>query len=341
MGSQRLDIINIDKNTDYEKWVGFRDNGIGASETAAILGMSEWKCAHEVYYQKIGVFSQKRKENMAMAMGNMLEPIVADVYAYWDGDEDRMLENKRQGKRMRNLYEVKGYVVNPEFPHLFFSPDRLDLLDYDYGHRYIVRNNKLYTKHISRILEIKTVSGWAAKQWEDEFNPAYGIQLQTYLMGLGVDEGSIFTMKDGRNFSELILKRDDDICNHIHNVTKDFWERVTLGREAVAKSGDYEQFAPAPDGSRAYENFMKEKYKDHEEHTIHETNPELVSMAMESNRIALELSALEEKKRLCDNTLKTYMGSTSSVIDFGKYGKVTWRANVKGSRVFRNMVKPQ
>lgn len=334
----KLQVVKLDKVKDYDKWVSFRESGLGGSEVATVLGYNQWKCPHETYYQKIGTFGEKKKTNMAMFMGNILEPIVADLYSYWAGSDESVIENYSAGNRIRNLYEVKGYVLNPEMPWLFFSPDRLDLLDFDHGQKYVVRNGILETDYIDEVIEIKNISGFALKQYEDEFNPAYGIQLMTYLLGLGKEKGRLVTMKDGRDIIEQTIDYDKDIADDILSITYQFWENVKKGREDVLNGGTGDDFAPPPDGSKAYEAFLKEKYKDPEENTLHSPPREIYEAAIAHKHAQADQKKAEEATRYHVNVLRDFMGN-STQIDFGEYGKVTNRPDKNGTRRFVNLVR--
>ena len=340
MGKSHLKVVRIDKSTNPLEWLNFRSSGLGGSEIAAVMGMSQWKCAQEVYYNKIGVFESNVEENIAMFQGNRLEPLVAETYEYWDGTEEGMIANYYAGKKLRVLYDPKCFVLNPNFPHLFFSPDRLSLLDMDHGKKYLIKGDKMYNEYIKEVIEIKTISGWAAKQFEDEFNPAYGIQLMSYLMGLEVERGSIITLKDGRNYSEKQLDYDEDIVSSIDNITSEFWRRVVAGREAVAKGGDYDQFCPPPDGSQAYQVFLKKKFANPEDEIVYCKDEALLESAKQYNALKLQMEGLEGEQNIHRGILCEYMGNSFSQIDFGPHGKVTWRANKNGTRTFRNLVQP-
>ncbi len=335
----KLQVVKIDKDTQYDEWIAFRRNGIGGSEVASILSMNQWKCAHEVYYQKLGLIPEMKEENGPMFMGNELEDLVASHFEYWEGDMESLIRNKRAGNRVRTLYKPKGYVINPDYPHLFFSPDRLELVQGDGGKSVVVRNNILDTDQVKRIIEIKTISGFAAKQYEDEFNPAYGIQVSSYLLGLGIGEGVLFTQKDGRDYNEQFVNWDDGIVDQIMRLTKTFWEKVLAGREALEKGGNYDQFAPEPDGTKAYENFLKERYRDPEEKTLHNPPDEIWNAAVAMKEFQERQKDVEEDVRLQKNILMEYMGNMTQ-LDFGVNGKITWRPNSKGSRTFLNLIKP-
>jgi len=122
-----LEIIQINKDKAYDEWLQFRSRGLGASEIGTLMGVNSWKSPAELYYQKIGLIPQKVDPNIPMFMGTILEKTVAEIFEYWDGDDESMLRNHEAGTKVRNLYEPVGYVVNPDYPHLFFSPDRLQI----------------------------------------------------------------------------------------------------------------------------------------------------------------------------------------------------------------------
>ena len=178
-----LEIIQINKDKAYDEWLQFRSRGLGASEVGTLMGVNSWKSPAELYYQKIGLIPQKVEPNIPMFMGTILEKTVAEIFEYWDGDDASMLRNHEAGNKVRNLYEPVGYVVNPDYPHLFFSPDRLQIKSKNLR----IRDGRINLENVEAIIEIKTISGWSSKQWAGGVPPSYYLQLQTYLMGLGID----------------------------------------------------------------------------------------------------------------------------------------------------------
>ena len=323
----KLEIIQISKEKAYQEWLNFRDNGLGASEIGTLMGVNSWKSPAELYYQKIGIIPQKQIENMPMFMGTILEETVADIFEYWETDEPTMIKNFREDKKVRHLYEPTGYIVNPSFPHLFFSPDRL-VISRDIR----VRNSTINLENVDAIAEIKTISGWSSKQWDGGIPPSYYLQLQTYMMGLGVEKGYLVVLEDGRNFKVHEFDVDEEIISSIINITEDFWERVKLGREAVANGTDYDQFAPPPDGTEAYSEYLNDRFANPEDKTIAST-PEIDHHITRYLELGSEIAAMEDGKREHANMIKAHMGNYSMINS--DVAKVTWRPNKKGSRVFR------
>lgn len=323
----KLEIVQISKENQYQEWLKFRDNGLGASEIGTLMGVNSWKSPAELYYQKIGVIPQKQVENMPMFMGTILEQTVADIFEYWENDEPTMIENYRKGLKMRHLYEPTGYIINPSFPHLFFSPDRL-IVSKDIR----IRNSSINLENVDAIAEIKTISGWSSKQWEGGIPPSYYLQLQTYMMGLGVAKGYLVVLEDGRNFKVHEYEADEEIISSIITITEEFWKRVLLGRQAVERGEDYDQFAPPPDGTEAYAEYLNERFSNPEDKTIAST-PEIDQHIADYLELGSQISQLEEGKREHANIIKTHMGNNSIINS--EVAKVTWRPNKNGTRVFR------
>lgn len=323
----KLEIVQINKENQYQEWLDFRERGLGASEIGTLMGVNSWKSPAELYYQKIGLIPQKQVENMPMFMGTILEQTVADIFEYWQGNEETMIQNHRKGLKVRHLYEPIGYIVNPNYPHLFFSPDRL-IVSKDIR----VRNSTINLENVDAIAEIKTISGWSSKQWEGGVPPSYYLQLQTYMMGLGVNKGYLVVLEDGRNFKVHEYEADEEIISSIINITEEFWKRVQLGREAFLNGGDYDQYAPPPDGTEAYSEYLNERFANPEDKSIIST-PEIdreIELYLETN---VKIAELDEIKREHANMIKTHMGNYSLLNS--EVAKVTWRPNKNGSRVFR------
>jgi predicted phage-related endonuclease len=341
----KLQVVDIDKETSYQDWLNYRQNGIGASEVGTILGLNPWKCAAELYYQKIGAMSMGQDEKVAMLMGNELEPLVRSIYSYWnheivDQKEAHLqaLIERKSGMNPRHyVYEATGFVLNPEFPHLFFSPDGLVLKDNKYKTS-VLRSGFINTDHIDHVIEVKTISGWAAKQWDGGVPPSYYAQITTYLLGMGLPYSYLVSMEDGRNISCLRLDFDQEFADQIVQMTSEFWQRVEAGREAIENGEDYEEYCPPPDGTQAYENFLKKKYANPEDTTIFNPDPVVVEMARRHIEAQKEIKKLGEVELELKNKLRDYMGNQST-IDLGPNGKITWRQDSRGTRIFRNGYK--
>lgn len=324
--------VNIPKE-DYDAWLDFRINGIGASEVGTILGLNPYKSSAELFYQKIGKIPQKIEENLAMFMGNRLESVVGDLWEYYDEDEATFIKNYNTGVKSRHYETIEGYLVNDKYPQLFFSPDGLIKNDSKLE-AYSVDGEEVIFNNLKGILEIKTISGFASKQWEGGVPPSYVVQIMTYMLGLGVDYGEIVFFEDGRKLTVIELSRNESICEQIVEKTTEFWERVVTAREDMENCELYE---PEPEGTTAYESFLNKKYSNSESKTIQGTDEHYQWAHM--HKMLLDEAKQKEAESLeYSNKIKNLM-KDHDTIDFGTGGKVTWKSNARGYRTFKNSIK--
>lgn len=62
-----------------QEWLEQRQSGIGGSEVASILGLSPYKSAVTLFYEKLGLVDQAAP-SMAMRLGNLLEPGIVEAF---------------------------------------------------------------------------------------------------------------------------------------------------------------------------------------------------------------------------------------------------------------------
>lgn len=65
-----------------EEWLDYRRQGIGGSDAAAILGISPFATARDLYYDKLKIVSYEEEENnwVAKRIGHLLEALVAEIF---------------------------------------------------------------------------------------------------------------------------------------------------------------------------------------------------------------------------------------------------------------------
>ena len=62
------------KDLSREEWLEYRKLGIGGSDVAAILGISKWKSAIDLWLDKTNQTNDITEENEAMQWGNITVP---------------------------------------------------------------------------------------------------------------------------------------------------------------------------------------------------------------------------------------------------------------------------
>ena len=320
-----------------EDWLNYRTKGIGASEVGTILGLDDYKSSIELYYEKIGEISRPDIESMAQFMGREQEDFIAELWTYWEGNEQTMIENWRTGNKVRKCQRVNAYVSNPKYPWLFVSLDRK------------------INKHEGRdegTLELKTISGFETDKWEFSIPPKYVVQVNTQMLVCEFEYGELALLEDGRHFDVLPLEPTDSICQTIISQTKEFWDRVVAGRKLVNEkylpdnqfnqkridecNREIDKLAPSADGSMAFASFLREKFKNPTHSERRGTDAEL-EIAERHIYLKKELEEKEREVRLMENQLKTAMGN-HQVLSFETHGKVYWTVTESGKRFFKNRV---
>jgi putative phage-type endonuclease len=326
----------------HQDWLNFRANGIGGSDVGTVLMLNPYCSRLQLYEQKVGLLKYEPEENSAMFWGKELEEIIADKWQYFDGTEEGMIKNVREDKVIRKCSRVNAYAINQNYPWLFASLDR----------RINKNQASPFTGLIhpkSGVLEVKTISGYTSAMWEAGIPPYHVVQLQTYLLVYGVDYGEIAVLRDGRNFEVIPFERNEAICDRILTETEAFWNKVTKGRQLVAEreaamssgsismaNGFQAQLdlnEPEPDGTEAYSDYMKEKFKNPIDSVIMGGLEQLTLCRNLADARARE-KAVKEEKLAYENPIKNYMGNNQTM-DFGESGKASWAADKNGKRTLR------
>lgn len=289
------------------EWHAFRLNGIGGSEIASCLKMSEYKPSIQLYYEKAGIVDPPHFKNEAMFHGTHLESYVGECWKHWWDDE--YMDNYNDGNVIRDYFKPSGYITNPKYPHLFASVDGI-----------IPKGQKkMFGEELDKPggLEIKNMSKMAIDKWETSIPPYYMLQMQLYMLVLEIDYFEIAILKDGRYLSVEYVLRDDDICDKIANISKDFWENMVVPARIAHKksdeslvSGDQKAYnnyqdiisrlEPEVDDSASYAQFLTAR---------HQKVDEVKEGDMEDWNYASHYAFWANMEKLSKKN-KTYAGST-------------------------------
>lgn len=170
-----------------------RVNYIGASDAAAVLGMSRWSTPLEVWALKTGQIPQKDlSDKLAVELGNELEAVCARLFT------------KRTGKKVHRVNET---VYHPKYPFIAANLDRRVVGE-------------------DAVLEIKTAGAWAAKSWEGEEVPQEVIiQVMHQLAVTGKSVGYACCLIGGNmDFHIKTVQRDDEAIKNIIDKEVAFWK---------------------------------------------------------------------------------------------------------------------
>jgi putative phage-type endonuclease len=176
-----------------EAWLKVRNDSIGGSEAAAIVGMNPWKSEYTIWLEKTGQSQQEDiSENECVHFGTILEQVVADEFC------------RREGKKVRKC----GLFRSNKYPFMTASFDRL-LVGEDAG------------------LECKTSNAFKREEWDEgEIPPNYYVQCQHYMLVSGLPRWYIACLIGGNHFVSWVVERNDDDIAALEQAEIAFWDKV-------------------------------------------------------------------------------------------------------------------
>lgn len=190
---QDVEILNY---SDDEEWKDIRGNGIGGSDSGAIIGVNPFKSAIDIYIDKTQ--GSEFKGNKYTHWGHNLEPVVFKEFQKIH-DDFFCYEVPFTLKNGCLVANVDGMVYD---------------LEKGWG-----------------IVEIKTANAFAGKEWNGETIPdSYFSQVQHYLAVTGLSYAYIACLIGGNTYKEFYVERAENDIELIKNKCTEFWEENILKR---------------------------------------------------------------------------------------------------------------
>lgn len=190
----------------HDKWLAARKEGIGGSDAAAILGMSEWSSAFDVWLDKTGR-AEEKPDNLNMMIGRELEETVARLWA------------SETGKKVTRC----GFMLqNEEKSWLLADVDRMVTGE----------NAGLECKTTSSLSNIRKLKG-------GDFPDAYYAQCVHYMAVTGADRWYLAVLELGiaKNFRTFVIERDESEIEALVNAEQEFWEGCVKRGSVPVPSG--------------------------------------------------------------------------------------------------------
>lgn len=331
------------------QWHSFRSRGLGGSEIASVLGIDPYRCSLELFHQKLSL-APKRESNQQMHWGNALEDTVADAWKYWNGTEAGWLENRKAGTKVRKCRRMRGYVTRKEYPHLFFSPDRVIPAN-QFG--YNKEGDWFWFGKTGGYLECKTIDKWAYSKLDYEIPVHYTAQVQAGMLMLGCSYGELAILIGGNEFKVFPLYRDEDWIAEIVERTREFWDKVEKARRELERSyesgetnlarlrEDVEQFEPKPSETEmaAYCSYIGIAYQEEGEGMAEGEPWQLAAVKRHKawNTALKETKGEGDKKKA--ELIRMIQATGCEGIDFGNLGKCTYKPDVNGVWRLNNTIK--
>ena len=272
------------ENLPEDEWLEWRRRGIGGSDAAAILGVSPFATARDLYYDKLKVISYEDGESnwVAKKVGHLLEDLVAEIF------------HVKTGFR---IYQVKKMFYHPVYTYM--------LADIDYFIE--LPNGK------TAILEIKTTNYNAKDHWwcdGQEIVPInYEIQGRHYMCVMNIDE-VYYCCLYGNNEDEVIIRhivRDLDYEAELIDLEGNFW------------NNHIQTQIPPPyteDGDLIIESARRHFGPADENAPDIELSVPLASSVVRYTELQAEKSVLNQEVKRVDNEMKRLQGRI--VVEMGR-----------------------
>lgn len=207
------------------------------------------------------------------------------------------LFTEETGLKVRN---VNGILKNEKYPFALANIDRA------------IVGEKAF-------LECKTTNSYALKEWEEGVPAYYEIQCLHYMAITGATHCYIAALIGNSDFIWNKIERDEETIDYLMQIEKDFWENNILKDEV-----------PLPDGSDAYSEYLKEKYKksNGQEIELHLLEDGPVKL-LRYDEIVSDIKTLESEKKLIEQEIQFYMEE----FEVAKVGerKITWKTSTRNT----------
>ena len=182
------------KNLSREKWLQYRKQGLGGSDIGAIVGVSPFKSALQVYIDK-ATETIDDYDSEALRQGRDLEDYIASRF------------EEETGMRLRKSHAI---WVHDEYDFMLGDFDRI-----------------VIGKQIG--VEIKTVSPFASHKWTENKIPwEYQLQVQHYLAISNFSCWYICALVYGTELIIRKIERDEELIKNLITIEKRFWEENVL-----------------------------------------------------------------------------------------------------------------
>ena len=193
----------VTQQAERALWLSNRRKGIGGSDSALVClkvtnkGKAYEKTIIDLYHEKLGL-EQPEVKNIAIDLGNILEPYVGDKFS--EENPDWSLKRTVNG------------LVHPEYDFIGASLDG------------ILTNVKTGEQ---AVFEVKTTDSTMKSKWDDNIPTNYYLQVQHYLAVTGFKRGFLGVLFGNREYDQYEIPRDDNLINEMINVHYiPFWDCV-------------------------------------------------------------------------------------------------------------------
>lgn len=196
--AEEPEITLIDYGT-REKWVAARRSGVGASESAALFGISPYTTIHRLWAEKTGRLPPREMDAEYLDWGQFLEEPIAQRYATVTG---------------RTIWHGGPFCIarHPTIAEMFSTPDRFVIEAPDKGR--------------PGLLQVKNTL-YKMDEWADGIPPDYiQVQCQHEMAVTGREWASTAVLLGGNKFRYFDLERNQEFIDELQEQIRLFWDLV-------------------------------------------------------------------------------------------------------------------
>jgi putative phage-type endonuclease len=189
-----------------EQWLELRRKSIGASDAAAAVGLNPYMSEYRLWGEKTGALApEDLSKNLAVRLGNLLEPVVAEIY------------EEQTGRKVRRVNQM---LYHPEHQWMHANLDRRVV-----GER--------------RIVELKTAGDWVARKdfgdADDDVPVQYLLQVQHQLAITGDPIGDLAVLISNQELRVYSIPRDEELIADLIAREHEFWDLVERNEPPAAR----------------------------------------------------------------------------------------------------------
>lgn len=280
------------------KFHTMRLTGIGASDIAAIMGVSKYASKLDVYMDKTG--QRTVEENAAMRWGILKEPLIRDEFAKLTG-----LDIFHSTPKSNIL------VRDKEMAYFYCHPDGL----------IVAKNNG----HYDAGLEVKTAGQFMADKWgepgSDDVPEDYLLQCQWSMMCTGLDLWHLAVLIGSSDFRTYQIARNQKLVEKMESAGYQFWNDHVLP-QCPPNPG------PGDSDTASLKALYPSQVKPEEKIEPTATISELVA---ERFTLLPRMKKLKSRKQEIENLVRDHMKLKAFME--GDDWKAVWRQNNDGNKV--------
>ncbi|HEX2925045.1 MAG TPA: YqaJ viral recombinase family protein [Ruminiclostridium sp.] len=304
--NQNVNILADVRELTNKQWLIIRKTGIGGSEVAALFGKSNYASPLSVYMDKMSD-EINETENEFIEWGKTLEPIIREKFpAKFKKATGIDIEVEEFPFMMQTKYNPYCMLANIDG---LVKPQR------EYKFNIQVAEGEWEECFIPAGqvggLEIKTGSGFTAKNWKENSLPDhYFLQTQHYMAVTGLPYFFIVALID-KHLLWRYIPRDEEIIAIIKDRVSDFWTENIL-----------KKVPPAPIGSEIDTGILKSMYPQEFKDKVLNLD-HMADKRIRFKELAEEIKGLQKEQDTIKQEFMSTMGDAE--VAFVGDKKVSWK----------------